>query len=102
MGLRDTRPGRWALRDRRWPALRLEALRRDGWQCVQCGRRGRLEVDHILPVRERPDLAFVLANLQSLCGSCHAKKTRQEFAIPEPDPERNRWRTAVADLARGL
>jgi 5-methylcytosine-specific restriction endonuclease McrA len=89
------------LRDRRWPALRLLALRRDGWKCVKCGSRHRLEVDHILSVATRPDLAFDLDNTQTLCGSCHAKKTRQERGIGDTDPERNRWRTAVDDLARG-
>ena len=32
-------------RSKRWKALRLEALRRDGWRCAQCGARGRLEVE---------------------------------------------------------
>ena len=85
------RPGRWAIQDRRWPALRLQALRRDGWQCVKCGKRGRLEIDHIEPVRDRPDLAFCLSNLQTLCGVCHATKTRGETNAPQPNPERKKW-----------
>lgn len=42
------------------------AKRRDGFRCVKCGQRIRLEVDHVLPVRDRPDLAFDLSNLQTL------------------------------------
>lgn len=83
-------PGRWALKDRRWPALRLQALRRDGWQCVECGSRVRLEVDHVLPVRDRPDLAFTLDNLQVLCSRCHTRKTASDIGR-EPNPERMKW-----------
>jgi 5-methylcytosine-specific restriction endonuclease McrA len=90
------RPGRWALRDPRWPALRLQALRRDGFRCVQCGARGRLEVDHIERVDKRPDLAFELSNTQSLCGTCHNAKTRRELGQSPPDPERKKWRRLLA------
>ena len=61
---------------RRWKALRSQALRRDGFRCRTCDARGRLEVDHVLPVRDRPDLAWDLGNLQSLCPPCHTRKTR--------------------------
>ncbi|UOM34862.1 HNH endonuclease [Acuticoccus sp. I52.16.1] len=79
-------------RGARWAALRLEALRRDGFECVACGHRGRLEVDHILPVRDRPDLAHDLTNLQSLCGGCHASKTAREVGFAPLPPERKAWR----------
>lgn len=95
MGLSRFPRQNWVYRDRRWPALRLAAKRRDGWQCVQCGARGRLEVDHILPVRDRPDLAFDLDNLQPLCASCHGKKTRREMNLPELSPERLAWRNLL-------
>jgi len=87
---------------RRWQALRQVILERDGWACVGCGeRRKRLEVDHIKPVRLRPDLAFEPANLQALCGPCHTKKTRIECGQPAPiqSPARDAWAKAVADLA---
>jgi 5-methylcytosine-specific restriction endonuclease McrA len=91
-----SRPGRWALRDPRWPALRLQALRRDGWRCVKCGSRVRLEVDHILPVRDRPDLAFELSNVQTLCNVHHAEKTRTETNAPQRSPEQEKWRALLA------
>lgn len=92
MGIKWDRPSDRAQKSRRWPALRLQALRRDDWQCVQCGARGRLEVDHVLAVRDRPDLAFSLDNLQSLCASCHSTKTRSEMGFGPIDPERVKWR----------
>ena len=84
-------------RDRRWPGLRLAVLRRDGFACVQCGARGGLEVDHQMPVRDRPDLAFSLDNLQALCRSCHSRKTRQEVGLAPPNPERDKWRSLLME-----
>jgi 5-methylcytosine-specific restriction endonuclease McrA len=88
------------IRSARWPALRLQALRRDGWRCVQCGGRGRLEVDHVKPVRTHPALGFTLENLQSLCAACHTRKTRIECGHAPLDPARAAWREFVAALAK--
>jgi 5-methylcytosine-specific restriction endonuclease McrA len=82
------------IRSRRWPALRLAAKRRDGWRCVQCQAVGRLEVDHVQPVRTHPALAFDLSNLQSLCPSCLTKKTRIELG-QAVNPLRQAWRDLV-------
>lgn len=91
MGLRYDRAGAAVYRDPRWAAVRLQAKRRDNWKCVQCGSRYRLEVDHIEPVRHRPDLAFDLTNLQTLCGPCHGRKTRIEVGMGESNPKRDKW-----------
>lgn len=97
MGLKEYRRHSAAtIRDKRWPALRLAAKRRDGFKCVTCGARGRLEVDHIKPVREAPELAFDLANLQTLCTPCHSRKTRIEVGFGETDPKRAAWRELLA------
>ena len=79
-------------RSPRWKALRLAALERDGWRCVECGERRGLEVDHVLPVRDRPDLSYSLGNLQCLCGRCHARKTRLEVGHVALPPARQAWR----------
>lgn len=79
------------LKTQRWRALRLQALRRDGFACVQCGALGRLEVDHVRPVRTHPELAWDLRNLQCLCPSCHTRKTRLECGHPEKSPARKEW-----------
>lgn len=98
MGVR--RHGTWVYRDRRWPALRTAAKRRDGFQCVKCGARGRLEVDHIEPVRDAPEKAFNLENLQTLCGRCHGVKTRQEVGMKPLSPERQKWRDLLREMQR--
>jgi 5-methylcytosine-specific restriction endonuclease McrA len=94
------RYSRHVTRGPRWKALRLQALRRDGWACVECGARHRLEVDHIEPVRAAPERAFELANLQTLCGRCHARKTRIECGHPVLSPERQAWRDLLRDPRR--
>ena len=101
MGLREhKRYSRNVTRGPRWKALRMQALDRDGWQCVQCGERRRLEIDHIEPVRTRPDLAYSLDNLQTLCGRCHARKTRIEVGFPPPNPAREAWKQLVRETGQ--
>jgi 5-methylcytosine-specific restriction protein A len=94
------RPSDAVQRSPRWPALRLAALRRDDFKCVQCGARGRLEVDHKVPVRSAPEMAFELGNLQALCRSCHSKKTRLEMGFPALSEARQQWRNSVRALMR--
>lgn len=79
------------IRSTRWRALRQAALRRDGYACRTCGERGRLEVDHIQPVRTHPDRAFDLDNLQALCPTCHSLKTRTELGLADISPARKAW-----------
>lgn len=67
-----------------WPWVRKQVLIRDGYECkiqLHCGRgAGRefgdtaTEVDHILPIEERPDLRLVMSNLQAACKPCNAAK----------------------------
>lgn len=96
------RHGTWVYRDARWPVLRTETKRRDGWKCVQCGSRYRLEVDHIEPVRDAPDRAFDPDNLQTLCGPCHGRKTRLECGHKPLPPDRQEWRKLLQDMQRKL
>ena len=72
----------------KWQKLRKYVLERDGWTCVSCGRDLRgikyiAHVDHIAPIRDRPDLAFSPDNLQSLCCTCHnsGKKLKEDRGI---------------------
>ncbi|MBJ3777872.1 HNH endonuclease [Acuticoccus mangrovi] len=78
-------------RSKRWARLRWDILRRDGFQCVECGARGRLEVDHRHPVRTHPERAWDPANLQALCVPCHSRKTCLEQGRSLPNPQRLAW-----------
>jgi 5-methylcytosine-specific restriction endonuclease McrA len=42
------------------------------------------EVDHRIGVRVMPDLAFEPSNLQTLCRSCHARKSGAERRARAP------------------
>ena len=80
---------------KRWKLLRLRTFERDGWRCVQCGRAGRLECDHVTPLHRGGD-PYSLDNLQSLCRPCHINKTASENT--KPDPARDAWRKLVKEL----
>ncbi len=65
-----------------WQNLRREKLRAHPF-CAECERNGILgtlarDVHHIAPRATRPDLALVMANLESLCTPCHSAITRRE------------------------
>jgi 5-methylcytosine-specific restriction endonuclease McrA len=80
--------------NRRWPAIRLAAKRRDDWQCRECGERGRLEVHHRIPARQAPDKAFDLGNCITLCRSCHLAAHGQN-----PNPQRLAWAELLKETA---
>jgi 5-methylcytosine-specific restriction enzyme A len=69
-------PQRMATNSTRWLKLRRMVLARDP-VCKGCGEAPSTDADHIVPIREG-GAAWSLENLQGLCASCHAKKTRRE------------------------
>jgi 5-methylcytosine-specific restriction endonuclease McrA len=82
--------------------VRQLAKRRDGFRCVKCGAVVGLEVDHIQPVRTAPELSYELSNLQTLCGSCHSKKTIFEIGIADSPAhaERRKFDVLINELSR--
>ena len=64
-----------------WHKVRDMVLNRNP-MCVECEKAGIIEVakdvDHIVPLAVRPDLAFDLNNLQGLCRYHHNCKTAEE------------------------
>lgn len=67
----------WTNRGHNTTAARLRILERDGYRCVHCGdAQGPFEVDHIDNTRG-PNYNTD-ANKQTLCVTCHEKKTRAE------------------------
>ena len=83
---RGERPSR-----RQWRKVRLVVLDRDAWTCTACGKAGRLEVDHRVPLEDGGAL-YDLDNLQTLCRGCHFDKSRGERQGREVDPEVAKWR----------
>ena len=76
---------------RRWRAVRLKVLDRDGWACVKCGKAGRLDVDHRIPL-EDGGAVYDESNLQSLCSDCHFSKSQEERKGKPTPPEVLEWR----------
>ena len=62
-----------------WSSFRYNILLRDDYTCAECGRRAPdyMEVDHMLPLA-LGGACYDEANLQTLCGVCHKKKTRKD------------------------
>ena len=55
---------------RAWDRVRRLALARDNYRCRACGMPGDLEVHHVEPL-EHGGEALELANVRTLCRSCH-------------------------------
>ncbi|WP_082399554.1 HNH endonuclease signature motif containing protein [Gordonia phthalatica] len=68
----------------RWTRLSAR-LRRSSPFCERCGSTRSLEVDHVLPVVEFPELVYCLENLRVLCRRCNRSRghrwTREEAVV---------------------
>ena len=67
---------------RRWLEMRARQLLIEPFcrECAKAGERRRAtDVDHIVPHRGDKSLFYDKGNLQSLCHSCHSRKTRREL-----------------------
>ena len=90
----------WTTVDRkRWEAIRRQVLERDGWKCRVCGRRGRLEVDHVEPMGDG-EFVYDLDHLQALCRGCHIRKTRRKNRERQArlTPQQAAWRALVDEV----
>ncbi len=97
--MRQLRP-RPELRTRRWAAFRRSILVRDGYRCRTCGRPGRLEVNHIVPVH-LGGATFDPENAQALCRADHIAKTADENRERQhgrPPVDRTGWREYIKEL----
>jgi len=63
-------------------ALKLRILRRDGYQCVYCGKSGQnsnLEIDHRIPHTKGGDNH--ISNLYTACVECNRKKGTETWDV---------------------
>ena len=89
---------RHRLNSARWHRVRRVVLDRDSWRCVQCGRAGMLQVDHVKPLSQGGE-PWDEKNLQSLCKKCHWTKTGLENGRRD-GRESARWRDMVATMLK--
>jgi len=75
----ETRRGKTAERgyDAVWRRLRLLVLAEEPI-CRRCQHEFTADIDHVIPLRVRPDLRLVRSNLQGLCRACHRVKTEED------------------------
>ena len=67
-----------------WRRLRKEVLKRDCYQCRQCGISAEesgypLEIHHIIPPKGNAQLFYDINNCVTLCKVCHARITQAEI-----------------------
>ena len=67
--------------DKAHRAWRQAVLTRDAWQCQACrkicGGPRQAHADHVVPITQGGE-RYDIANGQTLCVSCHGRKTRGE------------------------
>jgi len=64
--------GRESASSQEWQIICAEVRRRAGWCCEACGRRGRLDVHHVVK-RSQGGSDFDLDRLVALCPACHGQ-----------------------------
>lgn len=74
----------WPYKTKQWQSIRAMRIANEPW-CRYCLEIRKLTpthaIDHIVPVKERPDLALDYDNTQGLCKHCHdSVKRREELA----------------------
>lgn len=82
-----------------WRKLRQSVLQRDNYECQWCKAAGRvttdaiLEVDHIKPLEQFPELAMDPDNLRTLCKDCHNKRHHRMNYRTQPTRKqfKNKW-----------
>ena len=57
--------------DREVSRWRNEVLARDNYRCVRCGNTDKLNVHHIQPWKDNPELRTSIENGITLCEKCH-------------------------------
>lgn len=82
------------IRDRRrWERTRRIVFERDGYRCVLCGKHGRLECDHVTPLRVDPNQdVYDPSGCRTTCRACNTARNRR------PDPEGDAWRRLLEGL----
>ena len=56
----------------KWKAVRQKVFKRDNYRCVECGKYGRVECDHKIPIA-KGGAVFDMKNLRTLCRGCHVQ-----------------------------
>lgn len=64
--------------------IKRKLYKESGGCCQECGAEfemSGLEIHHIIPVIERPDLMGDLGNMELLCHDCHVQVHQEWYAV---------------------
>jgi len=53
---------------------RVKVLNRDGHVCMYCGTSEDLTIDHVLSIKNHPELAMDMDNMVIACKICNSRK----------------------------
>ena len=53
---------------------RVKVLNRDGHVCMYCGSSEDLTIDHVLSIKNHPELAMDMDNMVIACKPCNSRK----------------------------
>lgn len=74
-----------------WRDIRVLVLRSSPF-CVKCTSNYSIDVDHIIDLKDAPERALDITNLQALCKSCHAEKTNIGNKYTKMEPVNLKWK----------
>ena len=74
--------------NRAWRAVRLEVLRRDNWQCTECGNWGNV-AHHVGGYGDLKSFHDP-ANIRTVCEACHNEIHRKKLS-PRMMAEKRKW-----------
>lgn len=76
--------------NRTWRRLRKQYLSLNPF-CLFCKPKlvPATEVDHIIPISERPDLRLATHNLRGLCKPCHSRRTARDQSFGRKSRKQN-------------
>ena len=78
------------LNQRKWRAVRRQAVIEANWRCSECEAPWPLEVHHRVAL-EDGGAPYDLANLVALCVPCHQKQTRRQVAARSEVKGKAEW-----------
>ena len=85
--------------NRQWRAVRLEVLRRDNWQCTECGNWGNV-AHHTSGYGDLDDFHNP-DNIRTVCEACH-NHIHSKKVSPRMRRETRKWRDRVNEIFEEL
>lgn len=89
------------IKTKRWQKLRKRIINRDNGICQRCFLKyeiinyDNLQVHHIKPRKEYPELIFEESNLMTMCRTCNLQLGTKELDFDYTTPEQEEYRPMI-------